>query len=66
MRRFSNPATADSGVHKGTTMGPLLFFCHSNGLPDSVKSFVRPLQTISCCTKVRNRRDHDIKQQDLL
>ena len=37
---FSDSVTVDSGVPQGTVLGPLLFLCHINNLPDCVKSSV--------------------------
>ena len=37
----SKPCSVDSGIPQGTDLGPLLFVCHINDLPQRVPSKVR-------------------------
>ena len=62
----SNKAVVVSGVPHGTVLGPLLFLCQINDLPECVKSQVR-LFADDCLLyrQIKNREDHILLQNDL-
>ena len=63
---FSDSVTVDSGVPQGPVLGPLLFLCHMNNLPDCVESQVR-LFSDDCLLyrTINTLSDHLTFQKDL-
>ncbi len=63
---YSQEEPVLSGVPQGTVLGPLLFLCHINDLPEAVSSQVR-LFADDCLLyrKIKTYEDHNKLQQDL-
>ena len=62
----SNSVEVESGVPQGTVLGPLLFLCYVNDMPDCVKSSIR-LFADDCLVyrAIKNHTDHLKLQEDL-
>ncbi|MCS5550755.1 MAG: reverse transcriptase domain-containing protein [Gammaproteobacteria bacterium] len=62
----SKETSVDSGVPQGTVLGPIMFLCHINDLPDGIKSSIR-LFADDCLLyrTIKTEEDHRILQADL-
>ena len=61
----SKSVTVESGVPQGTVLGPLMFLCHINDLPDVVRSQVK-LFADDCLLyrQIKSNEDHVLLQKD--
>ena len=63
----SSETTVDSGVPQGTVLGPLLFLCHINDLPERTRSAIVRLFADDCLLyrTIRDLNDQLALQEDL-
>ena len=63
----SSETTVDSGVPQGTVLGPLLFLCHINDLPERTRSAIVRLFADDCLLyrTIRHLNDQLALQEDL-
>ena len=63
----SDQVTVDAGVPQGTVLGPILFICHINDLPEALQSQVR-LFADDCLLyrPIKSQSDHITLQNDLI
>ena len=59
--KMSDPVNVMSGVPQGTVLGPLLFICYINDLPNTIKSKIRIYADDTLVYSYINTIDHAAK-----